>query len=84
MHRITDLTFDNAYARLHPSFYEVVNPTPLLDPYLVAFSLDAARLLDLDLGEADNPDLAAFLVGGRRIPGSEPIAQVYAGHQFGV
>ena len=84
MRRITDLVFDNSYARLHPAFYEVVNPAPLPDPYLVAFSPAAASLLDLDHSQADNPDLPAYLGGERRLPGSEPIAQVYAGHQFGV
>jgi serine/tyrosine/threonine adenylyltransferase len=78
------LSFDNSYARLHPAFYEVVDPTPLSDPYLVAFNPDAAALLDLDAGEASNPASPAYLSGARRIPGSEPIAQAYAGHQFGV
>lgn len=84
MRRITDLAFENSYARLHPAFYDVVNPTPLPDPYLVAWSPAAARLLDLDPGSGVNPDIPAYLSGGRRLPGSEPIAQVYAGHQFGV
>jgi len=84
MRRLTDLAFENTYARLHPAFCEVVNPTPLPEPYLVAFNPDAAGLLDLDPCEAGNPDLAAYLSGERRLPGSEPIAQVYAGHQFGV
>ncbi len=78
------LAFDNSYARLHPGFYEVVDPTPLPDPYLVAFNSDAAALLDLDAAEASNPALPAYLSGARRIPGAEPIAQAYAGHQFGV
>jgi uncharacterized protein YdiU (UPF0061 family) len=48
MRRITDLAFENSYARMHPAFYDVVNPTPLPDPYLVAWSPVAAALLDLD------------------------------------
>ncbi|HET9275986.1 MAG TPA: YdiU family protein [Gemmatimonadales bacterium] len=84
MRRLDALAFDNSYARLHPAFYEVIDPTPLPDPYLVAFNPDAAALIDLDPAESANPDLAACLTGGRRIPGSEPVAQVYAGHQFGV
>jgi hypothetical protein len=84
MRRITDLAFENSYARLHPAFYDVVNPTPLPDPYLVAWSPAAATLIDLDPGEGANPDIPAYLSGERRLPGSEPIAQVYAGHQFGV
>jgi uncharacterized protein YdiU (UPF0061 family) len=78
------LSFDNSYARLHPGLYEIVDPTPLPDPYLVSFNPDAAALLDLEAGEAANPEMPAYLSGARRIPGSEPIAQAYAGHQFGV
>jgi uncharacterized protein YdiU (UPF0061 family) len=84
MRRITDLAFENSYARLHPAFYDVVNPTSLPEPYLVAWSPAAATLLDLDPNEGANPDISAYLSGERRLPGSEPIAQVYAGHQFGV
>src|SRR5437899_2450370 len=44
---LSGLAFDNWYARLHPAFYEVVDPTPLPEPYLVAFNPDAATLLRL-------------------------------------
>lgn len=78
------LRFDNAYARLAPGFYEVVDPTPLPDPYLVAFNPAAAELLDLDPDRLDPAEITAYLSGNRRIPGAEPLAQAYAGHQFGV
>lgn len=84
VHRLAALPFENSYARLHPACYEVVDPTPLPDPYLVAFNPTAAELLGLDPSEAAHPDLAQYLSGNRRLPGSEPIAQAYAGHQFGV
>jgi uncharacterized protein YdiU (UPF0061 family) len=81
---LTDLPLDNSYARLPPGFYEVVDPTPLPDPYLVAFNPDAAALLGLDPDVVRDPDLPLYLSGSKRIPGAEPIAQGYAGHQFGV
>ncbi len=84
MHRPADLPFDNSYARLSPAFYDVVDPSPLPDPYLVAFNPDAAALLELDPTEASIAELLRYLSGAGRLPGSEPIAQVYAGHQFGV
>ena len=84
MRRLTSLEFANSYARLHPAFYEVVDPTPLPAPYLVAFNSDAAALLGLDPREAEAADAPLYLSGGKRIPGAEPIAQAYAGHQFGV
>jgi uncharacterized protein YdiU (UPF0061 family) len=81
---LEDLPFANSYARLSPAFHEVVDPTPLPDPYLVAFNPDAAALLDLDPAVIDDPNLPLYLSGSKRIPGAEPIAEAYAGHQFGV
>lgn len=78
------LPFDNRFARLHPTFYEVVDPTPLGQPHLIAFNPDAAALLDLPRDAAAHPDAAAYLSGGKRMPGAEPLAMIYAGHQFGV
>ncbi|NOT07398.1 MAG: YdiU family protein [Gemmatimonadales bacterium] len=84
MRPITALAFDNAYARLDPAFYDVVDPTPVPGARLLAFNPEAAHLIDLDPAEALRPEVAEYLSGGKRIPGSEPIAQAYAGHQFGV
>ncbi|MEO8450615.1 MAG: protein adenylyltransferase SelO [Gemmatimonadota bacterium] len=81
---LTGLHFDNSYARLHPVFYEVVDPTPLTDPYLIAWNPDAAALLDLDPDSHRGPDAARYLSGALRLPGAEPVAAIYAGHQFGV
>ncbi len=80
---ISSLTFDNTYARLAPEFYEVVDPTPLPDLMLVALNPDAAALIDLDPALTTRNDLAAYLSGARRLPGAEPVAMLYAGHQFG-
>lgn len=81
---ITALGFDNRYARLAPDFYDVVDPQPLASPTLVAFNPDAAQLIDLDPTGSAPDDLARYLSGARRIPGAEPVAMLYAGHQFGV
>ncbi len=84
MRSLTTLDFDNTFARLHPAFYEVVDPTPLSEPHIVAFNSDAAGLIDLDPGAAGDPEAARYLSGGLRLPGAEPVAALYAGHQFGV
>lgn len=84
VHPLDRLPFDNSYARLHPAFYEVVDPTPIPEPYLVAFNPAAAALIDLDPTEGATPALLEYFSGARQLPGSEPIAQIYAGHQFGV
>ena len=77
------LHFDNTFARLPEVFYAKVTPTPLKNPYLVSFNPDAAALIDLDPEEAKRPEFAGCFGGEYLLPGSEPLAMVYAGHQFG-
>src|SRR5881296_724297 len=77
------LQFDNTFARLPEVFYAKVMPTPLKNPCLVAFNPDAAALLDLDPEEAKRPEFAGCFAGHYLPPGTEPLAMVYAGHQFG-
>src|SRR5262245_34658663 len=83
MRTLVDLPFDNTYARLPATFYQRVEPTPVPDPYLVAFNPDAARLIDLDPAEAQKADFVEYFAGNKLLPGSEPVAMKYAGHQFG-
>lgn len=81
---ITGLAFDNSYARLGEPFGVRVAPTPLPDPVLVHFNPDAARLIDLDPAEAARPGFLRYASGAEAIPGSDPVAMLYAGHQFGI
>jgi uncharacterized protein YdiU (UPF0061 family) len=78
------LEWDNSYARLPAAFHTRLQPTPLPDPYLVAFNPDGAELIGLDPEEGRRPEFAEAFVGNRTLPGTEPLAAVYAGHQFGV
>ena len=75
--------FDNSYARLPKSFHTRVNPTPVAQPRLVLFNRPLATELGLDPAAFTGPDTAAIFTGNELLPGSEPIAQAYAGHQFG-
>jgi uncharacterized protein YdiU (UPF0061 family) len=84
LRKLEELAFDNTYARLPDAFYARVMPTPLPDPHLVSFNPDAAALIDLDPDEAKRPEFAGCFGGGLLLPGSEPIAMLYYGHQFGV
>ena len=65
-------------------------PTPLSNPYWVAFSASAARLIHLELGSNSlpkDPDWLEVLAGNQLNVGeltfSSPISTVYSGHQFG-
>ena len=84
MRKLTELTFDNTYARLPATFHDPVQPTPVPDPYLVSFNKSAADLIDLDPAEAARPEFVDYFSGNRPLPGAEPVAMKYAGHQFGV
>ncbi len=82
--KLEELLLDNTYARLPEAFYARVEPTPLPNPVLVSFNPDAAALLDLDPAEAARPEFAGVFGGQLLIPGSEPVAMLYSGHQFGI
>ncbi len=84
MHDLENLGFDNRFARLAGDYYSRVAPEPLNQPYLVSFNSSAAALLDLDPAAAQRPEFPEYFSGNRLLPGAEPIATVYAGHQFGV
>ncbi len=84
MRKLENLQFDNRFARLADAYYSHVTPAPLTRPELVSFNSAAAALLDLDPAEAERPEFAEYFSGDRLLPGAEPIATVYAGHQFGV
>ena len=60
-----------------------VKPTPVKNPQLVVCSLPALQLLDLGPEEAERKELAEYFAGNRLLPGSEPAAHCYCGHQFG-
>ena len=80
---LEQLRFDNRYGRLPPDFYTRLSPTPLPDPYLVAFNPAAADLIGLAREEAERAEFAEVFCGNRLLPDFDPLAAVYAGHQFG-
>lgn len=83
MRKLEQLNFDNTFARLPDTFHSRLRPTPLAAPYLVSFNPHAAGLIDLHPDEASRPDFAEYFIGNRLLPNSEPLAMLYAGHQFG-
>jgi len=76
--------FDNSYCQRLPSdFFIPTNPTQVPDPSVLLFNDNLARELDLSPDNMDMEEAAALFSGNKLIPGSIPIAQAYAGHQFG-
>ena len=75
------IAFDNTYARDLVGFYVAQAPAVPPNPQLLQFNSSLAAELGLDAGLAAQ---AALLLSGAALPaGATPIAQVYAGHQFG-
>jgi len=72
-----------SYSNLPEAFYTYITPTRVKAPRLVIFNRALAKSLGLSITET-NPDDLARLFSGNALPeGSTPIAQAYAGHQFG-
>jgi uncharacterized protein YdiU (UPF0061 family) len=75
--------FDNSYARLPEHFHARLDPTPVTTPRLIKVNSKLAESLGIDADLLGGTD-AAGVLSGNLVPGSaEPLAMVYAGHQFG-
>jgi uncharacterized protein YdiU (UPF0061 family) len=81
---LEELRFANSYASLGEAFGERRSPLGIPQPRLVAFSPDAAALIDLRPGEESRPEFLALASGNGTLDGMEPVAAIYGGHQFGV
>ena len=71
--------FDNSYVRLPEELFLPQNPEPVARPALVVLNRALAESMGLDADALE----AEVLAGNKIPPGAEPIAQAYAGHQFG-
>lgn len=74
---------DNSYAQLPKIFFSSQNPTPVSSPNLIILNNKLATSLGLNT-EYLKSNQALDIIAGNKVPeGSFPIAQAYAGHQFG-
>lgn len=94
---LENLNFDNRFVRNLPcdpntantrrqvtgACYSRVNPTPAAAPGLVAFSPESARLLDLKDETCRSDLFTRVFTGNHLLPGMDPFAMCYGGHQFG-
>lgn len=79
----TGWKLENSYAQLPEVFYTKSEPTPVRDPKLVVVNEPLAQALGLDAGALRSDRELAVLAGNSIAHGSQPLAQAYAGHQFG-
>jgi uncharacterized protein YdiU (UPF0061 family) len=83
-HKITaGWNLDNSYARLPKEMYSKLSPTPVTAPKLVLCNLTLAQELGLNQEGLTSPEGVLELSGNKIPDGAEPLAQAYAGHQFG-
>lgn len=91
------LTFDNRFLRelpgdsnpqnhsrlVHGALWSPVQPTPVSMPRLTGYSADMLHTLGLTLSDSQHPDFASIFSGNQLLPGMQPYATCYGGHQFG-
>jgi uncharacterized protein YdiU (UPF0061 family) len=91
------LQFDNGFVRslaadpevgprrrqISNACYSRVEPTPVAAPELVAYAVEVAELLDLTPEDCTSDAFVEVFSGNRLLPGMDPFATCYGGHQFG-
>jgi uncharacterized protein YdiU (UPF0061 family) len=79
----TRFTFDNSFARELEGFYVPWKAAQVSRPSLVKFNRELAEELGLDVDALDPGESAKIFAGNEAPEGAAPLAQAYAGHQFG-
>src|SRR4029453_9282146 len=75
--------FDNSFARELQGFYVPQRPAIVRAARLLFLNDSLVAELGLDLNSLDADERAAVFVGNTLPDGATPVAQAYAGHQFG-
>ncbi|AZL16252.1 protein adenylyltransferase SelO [Rickettsiales endosymbiont of Stachyamoeba lipophora] len=83
-YNLNNLPFDNKFAGLPAYFFTKMSAEKFSrQPFLIHANFDAATMLNLDHSSLNNKECLQFFTGHSKLPGSDPLAMVYAGHQFG-
>ena len=78
-----DPVSENSRRQVLGACYSRVNPQHVRQPQLVAYAQEVAALLDLPPEECRTENFTQIFAGNRLLPGMEPHACCYGGHQFG-
>jgi len=79
----TGWNLDNSYAKLPKSFFTIQKPTSVSSPKLIVLNHPLATSLGLNVQAMESNDGVEVFAGNKIPEGSVPLAQAYAGHQFG-
>jgi len=74
---------ENTYSALPEAFYSFQQPKPVTKPEMVCFNKTLADKLGLVFLNDEKANNVNYFSGNMLINGSKPLAQAYAGHQFG-
>ena len=74
---------EHSYAQLPSLLHVAVGPTAVRAPRTVVWNGRLAETLGLAAGALAGPAGAEIFAGNRLPPGAAPLAQAYAGHQYG-
>lgn len=83
MKTLEQLQFNNTFSRLPGEFHSRLQTTSLAHQFLLAFNPAAAELIELHADEAKRTDFVDVITGKQLLPGCDPLAACYSGHQFG-
>lgn len=73
----------NSYAELPNIFFTPLDPNPVSSPKIVKFNDSLAASLGLQKEQLQSQEGVSILAGNSVPKGASPLAQAYAGHQFG-
>ena len=79
----SQLHWNNRFAKLGDKFYTRLQPQALPSPYWISRNQAVARELGLGASWFESQETLQALSGSGLLPGSDPLASVYSGHQFG-
>jgi uncharacterized protein YdiU (UPF0061 family) len=77
------IPFDNSYTRLPERFFTRLEPVPVSAPELIRVNRPLATELAIDPDWLNSKSGVEFIAGNLVPEGADPVATVYAGHQFG-
>ncbi len=78
-----NIPFNNSYSKLPERFFSHVSPTPVNAPKLIKLNVPLTQELGLCESWLTSDEGVAMLAGNFIPQGAQPLAAVYAGHQFG-
>jgi len=78
-----DPVVGNGLRQVHGAAYSRAVPTPVADPRLLAWTPSVAEAIGITPEQMQSHALLEALSGNQLLPGMQPYAVAYGGHQFG-